>query len=302
MNARKIALIAAVACGIALIMTFGIYKHNQVTHDAAAHSGSHVWQYLAAAKNIGDGDRIGPADLMVINWTSDQPVVGAFAVTDKAKIIGRIASYPVSNGMLITDNYLAGPDSSLGLPHKIPAGFRAFSVRTSEVNDLGGFLYPGVKVDILVAIKGSDKSPSRSLSLVQNVPVLATGKQMSPDPSGKPTTVNVITILVTPDQAQKIALAQEEGSLYFSLRNGGDEEVRDEKPTLLTEISGAGTPPAQAVARRRPLSTEAPFPSAGVPVQTMIGNQVSTQFYRGNLPVSAPTPQRQDAQTNTGVQ
>lgn len=299
MNAKNIAFSAAIACVVALVFTFGIYKHNQSSHDTGAHSAAHAWQYLAAAKDIHDGDRIGPDDVMVVNWSSDQPVPNAYLPVDKAKVIGRVASYPLSNGVLLTENVLGESDSSLGLPHKIPAGFRAFSVRSSEVNDFGGFLYPGSKVDILVSIKAGEKAPARSLSLVQNVIVLATGKQLTPDPAGKPTSVNVITVLVTPEQAQRIALAQEEGVLYFSLRNGGDGELREDKPTLFSEIGGIPAPP---IGKRRPLGLEPPFPPAGTPVVTVFGNQSSTQFFRGNLPVSAPVAPRPEAQNTPGAQ
>jgi pilus assembly protein CpaB len=300
MNLKKIVFATTIACVIALIATFGIYKHNQSSHDAGAHGAGHAWQYLAAAKDIHDGDRIGPEDVMVITWSSDQPVPNAYVPADKAKVIGRVASYALSNGMLLTENLLAESDSSLGLPHKIPSGFRAFSVRSSEVNDFGGFLYPGSKVDILVSIKAADKTPARSLSLVQDVVVLATGKQLTPDPAGKPTSVNVITVLVTPEQAQRIALAQEEGVLYFSLRNGGDGELREDRPTLFSEIGGIPAPPVE---KRRPLESEPPFPPAGTPVVTVFGSQSSTQFFHGNLPVNAPVAPRPEAQnTNSGAQ
>jgi pilus assembly protein CpaB len=296
MNVKKVAFFATIACVLALLATIGLYKHNQSSHDTGVRSASHALQYLAAAKDIHDGDRIGPDDVMVVTWGGDQPVPNAYAPADKGKVVGRLASYPVSNGKLLTEDLLASSDSSLGLTHKIPAGFRAFSVRSTEVNDFGGFLYPGAKVDILVSIKAGDKTPARSLSLVQDVVVLATGKQLTPDPAGKPTSVDVITVLVTPEQAQKIALAQEEGVLYFSLRSGGDEEMREDRPTLFSEIGGTPPPPVE---RRRPLGSEAPFPPAGTPVVTVFGNQSSTQFFRGNLPVNAPVALRPEAQNDT---
>lgn len=295
MNTRKLALFVVIAGAIALIITFGIYKHNQSSHDAYVVS-KHAYQYLAAARDIADGDRIGPDDLIVANWTSDQPVVGAYGADDKAKVIGRIVSYPMSNGMLITEKYLAGPDSSLGLPHKIPPGMRAISIRTDDVSDLGGFLFPGVKVDILAALK--NEGEARSVAIVQNVTVLATGKQMTPDPSGKPTTVSIVTVLVTPEQAGKVALAQQEGALYISLRNGSDDEVLAAKPSLLSDIAGIAAPEKQ-----RPLGANPPFPPPGTAVETILGDSSSTQFFRNNVPVSAgytPAPARQPYSGDAG--
>ncbi len=204
-------------------------------------------------------------------------------------MIGRIVSYPMTNGMIFTESYLAAADSALGLPHKIPNGMRAVSIKTTEVNDLGGFLYPGVRVDVLVAVKGADRTPGRSLALVQNVTVLATGKQLTPDPAGKPTEASVVTVLVTPEQAQKIVLAEEEGAIYFSLRNGGDNEVTDTKPTLLSEIAGIQSSP-QTAEKHESLASEAPFPPVGTPIVTVLGNQSVTQFFAEIFRSTFPPP------------
>lgn len=297
MNVKKATLAVLAAALVALLLTFGIYKHNRSAHDAAVRSASHSWQYLAAARSIGGGERIGPADMMVVNSIGDQPVVGAFGPADKAKVLGRIAAYPMADGMIFTAKYLAPPDSSLGLPHKIPSGMRAFSVKANEVNDLGGFLYPGTKVDVLVALKGGDVKAARSLSLVQDVEVLATGKQLAPDPSGKPIEASVVTVLVTPDEAQEIALAQEEGAIYFSLRNGDDNAVSDDKPTLFSELAGEPAP-----VRRGPLARHSHPQPAGIPVETILGGQSSTQFFRGNLPVSGQSKLHTAAQSKSGVE
>lgn len=297
MNVKKATLAVLIAALVALLLTFGIYRHNRAAHDSAVRSAPHSWKYLAAARNIGSGERVSPADVMVVDSIGDQPVVGAFGATDEAKVLGRIVAYPMADGMVFTSKYLAPPDSSLGLPHKIPSGMRAFSVKTNEVNDLGGFLYPGTKVDVLVALKGGSANAARSLSLVQDVEVLATGKQLAPDPSGKPIEASVVTVLVTPEDAQKIALAQEEGAIYFSLRNGEDNAVSHDKPTLFSELVGV---PAQS--RRGPFAHLSHPQSAGVPVETILGGQSSTQFFRGNLPVDGRAKLHATAQSKSGVE
>lgn len=288
MNLRRLALGTIVAGFCALLITVGVYKHNQHAHDAYVQN-KHAFQYLAASRDIGDGSRVGPDDVMIVDWTSDQPVSGAFSEADKAKVLGRIVSYPVSNGMLLTEKYLAGPDSSLGLPHKIPVGMRAISIKTDDVNDLGGFLFPGAKVDILAALKSGANFAARSVVIVQDVSVLATGKQLTPDPEGKPTTVSIVTVLVTPEQAQKIALVQQESSISVSLRNGGDEQMVANKPALFTEISGEPTSP---ITEKRP-PTRPDKPVDGTTVETDLGGKVTRQLFRNNVPVSvnyAPTP------------
>jgi pilus assembly protein CpaB len=209
--------------------------------------------------------------------------------------------------MVFTGSYLASADSAMGLPHKIPDGMRAISVKTTDVNDLGGFLYPGVRVDVLLAVKGAEKTSSRSLVLVQNVTVLATGKQLTPDPSGKPTEASIVTVLVTPDQAQRIVLAEEGGTIYFSLRNGGDNDMTEQKPTLFSEISGVpSAPPPAPVVKHKTLASGAPFPPTGTSVVTVLGSQSYTQMFRGNLPVNpsqyAPLAPRSESQNTPGAQ
>jgi len=295
MNTRRLALGAIIAGLFALVVTFGVYKHNQQSHDAYVQN-KHAFQYLAAAKDISDGSRIGPDDVMVVNWTSDQPVSGAFGVADEAHVYGRIVAYPVSNGMLLTGKFLAGPDSSVGLPHKIPVGMRAISIKTDDVNDLGGFLFPGAKVDILAAIKNGANGIARSVVIVQNVGVLATDKQMFPDPEGKPTVASIVTVLVTPAQAQKIALAQQESSLYVSLRNGEDKEIVANNPALFSEIAGISQSP---VTKSRPPShSEKPFDATTV--ETILGGKATTMVFRGNVPVSANNSPAPADQPNTG--
>jgi hypothetical protein len=108
-------------------------------------------------------------------------------------------------------------------------------------------------------------------------------------------------VLVTPEQAQKIVLAEEEGAIYFSLRNGGDNEVTDTKPTLLSEIAGIQSSP-QTAEKHESLASEAPFPPVGTPIVTVLGNQSVTQFFRGNLPVNVPAALRPGVQNNSGVE
>ncbi len=303
LNTKTALIFILVAAFVALILMVGVYKHNQASHEAGDHNASQRQQYLVASKDIADGERITSADVTLVTWAGSSPIVGAFGPADKARVIGRIASYPLANGMVFTESYLAKPDSSMGLPHKIPDGMRAFSVKTDEVNDLGGFLYPGTKVDLLVAVKSNDKNTARSLSLVQDVEVLATDKQLSPDPSGKPTEARVVTVLVTPDQAQKIALAEQEGAIYFSLRNGSDNDVADVRPTIFSEIGGVPAP--EAPEKRKPLATVTAFQPAGTAVETILGTQSSTQLFHGNIPGGAPpaAPQpARDAQKNSGAE
>jgi pilus assembly protein CpaB len=128
---------------------------------------------------------------------------------------------------------------------------RATSVRSNEVMDLGGFLSPGSHVDVLVTLRPEGNgSTAVTRTVLQNVQVLATGTKTDPDPNGKPETVSVVTLLVTPEQSEKLALAQAEtqnqGSIHFVLRNGGDRATPETAPVDMAELAGVPKKPAQA--------------------------------------------------------
>lgn len=291
MNTKMIAVLALGAGLIVLVVTFGLYKHNRAK-EAAYVASRHAYEYLAASDDIAQGAKIAAKDLTQISWVSDKPVTGAYSSTNESALIGRVAAYPIPHGMLVLDKFLAAAGSSLSLPNKVPDGMRAIAIKTSPVNDMGGFLFPGAKVDILADIKGpGTNAEAKSYDIAQNITVLATGKQLTPDPSGKPVTVDIVTVLVTPVQAQKLALAQQEGSIYFTLRNGGDTADLTTKPTTLSEITGGSAP------RPRPhfsLASVPPLRPVGTPVQTILGGHTVTQYFHGGLPVN-PIPLQSSA-------
>jgi pilus assembly protein CpaB len=294
-NIRKFAIVTVVAGIVGLLVAFGTYRKNQLAHDAYIRS-QHLFRYVAASKPIQAGQKITDDDLMIVNWTSDQPVVGAFLEKEKSKLIDRVAIYPIADGMVITEKYLAGPDSFLGLAQKIPTGMRAVAIKTDEVSDLGGFLFPGSKVDIMAVLHAVANRDPRTVNVAQNVPVIATGKQMTPDPSGKATAVTVVTVLVNPSDAQKIALAQQQGSIYFALRNGADQSVNGDKSSdfSLASDTQVSTQPAKRnrstrTMGRKHLGAIPEFPSPPSTVVTILGDQTQiSQQFRGGLPVAPP--------------
>lgn len=290
-NVRKFAIVTVVAGIIGLVVAYGTYRKNERAHDAYIRS-QHLFRYMAASKKIEAGQKISADDLMTVNWTSDQPVVGAFLDNQKSNLVGRVAIFPISDGMVITEKFLAGPESFLGLAQKIPTGMRAVAIKTDEVSDLGGFLFPGSKVDIMAVLHAVSNRDPRTVTVAQDVPVIATGKEMTPDPSGKARQVTVVTVLVDPPDAQKIALAQQQGSIYFALRNGADQGVVADKSSDLSELIGSPAPVAVTRNRtpramgRKHLSGRPAFPSPGTTVVTILGDQQQySQQFRGGLPI-----------------
>jgi pilus assembly protein CpaB len=148
---------------------------------------------------------------------------------------------------------------------------RATSIRTNEVMNVAGFLFPGSHVDVLVTMRAENGVGNVTRTVLQNVQVLATGTKMDPDPNGKPENVSVVTLLVDPPQSEKLALAQTQGTIHFVLRNGGDSAIPNTAPVDTAELSGV--PKKVAKAHTKTIIPKIPEPTTFT-VETLVGGKV----------------------------
>src|SRR5437764_7767585 len=127
--------------------------------------------------------------------------------------------------------------AGIGLAGKIPEGMRAVAVRSNEIVGVAGFLYPGSRVDLLMTFTppGGSNIPITQ-TVLQNAEVLTAGQTIEPDPQGKPQPVNVVTLLLNPEDSQKLLLTSSQGSIQFVLRSGVDQKQTDLTPTRLDEL------------------------------------------------------------------
>src|SRR5271165_785794 len=265
MNPRRLVIALLIALLLSGGMTFFISR--KVANRSTARP--QTLRYVAASRAIQSGEVLKPDNLSLVDWPETVPVQGGFKKPDE--LVGRSVIYPVAGGQPILDTYLAAPGSGIGLTVKIPEGMRATSVRSDEVVGVAGFLFPGSHVDVLVTLH-SDKTMTQATQIVlQDVEVLTTGQNIEPDPQGKAQAANVVTLLLTPQDAQKLVLAASQGSVQFVLRNGADRGHVKPVPVGIAALSGQGTP--QAVARR---ATEARSNNEGYVVETIIGDKHST--------------------------
>jgi pilus assembly protein CpaB len=209
--------------------------------------------------------------LKTVNWPASFPLNGAFLKPQD--LVGRSLLYPLAAGEPILDRDLTIP--GMGLTVKIPDGMRAVALRSNEVVGVAGFLFPGSHVDVLVTYR-SDASPEPSTATVlQDAEVLAAGNQVEPNPDGRPATVNVVTLLVKPNDAERVVLASAQGTIHFVLRNGADKDQVVDTPVALSQlIPGVAVKPATVSQARRPRKTAQPYV-----VETVLGNkQIATSF------------------------
>jgi pilus assembly protein CpaB len=198
-----------------------------------------VVQLVAAARDLPAGVGLKSEDLRLIDWPADAPLPDSLSSMEK--IVGRPLIYPLGEKEPVLERDLAVPGSGLGLSVKIPAGMRATSVRSNEIVGVAGFLYPGSHVDVLATFVAPGNPSPVTQTILQNVTVLTAGEQVEPDPQGKPQTVNVVTLLLSPKDSQDLLLASTQGSIQFVLRNGADQGKDRVLPTRLDQLGAPVT-------------------------------------------------------------
>lgn len=236
-------------------------------------------KYYAPAHSLQAGEILKAEDVVLVDWPANQPIAGAF--TKPQELVGRTLIYPMDQGQPFTQKLLTPVGSGIGLAGRIPDGMRAIALRSDEVVGVAGFLMPDSHVDVLATVH-TDKNPDpTTFIVVQNAEVLAAGHQVQPDPEGKPATVTVVTLLLSPADAERAVLASLQGTIHFVLRSGSDA-VKSQEPSVdLTElIAGhtiaaprAATPVAHAAAKQPPAVKE-------FVVDTIAGDKQTSETFK----------------------
>lgn len=245
MNRRNrhilIVCIAVVTAGLA---SFGVYRAvTQIPVREVEVASAYV---VVAARPLPPGVRLAATDVRLAAWPAKSPVRGSYARLDDVVNRGLLASV-VENEPLI-ESKLAKAEAGAGLPPAIPPGMRAMAVKVDDVIGVAGFIDQGTRVDLVVTIRKQGDSTSRTV--VSNVEVLTAGTRYEQERArtGTPRTgttraettslqpaAAVVTLLVTPRDAERIALAQAEGQIMLVLRNPLDQE-----PTNTPGVHTAG--------------------------------------------------------------
>ncbi len=250
MQQRRLLLIGVLALVVAGVLTVTAYR-ALVSHAMAGTQ--KMTKIVVAAKDLPVGVMLGESDVKVIDYPAAN--VPQNALTDPAKASGRGVVVAMSASEPVLENKLAEEKAGAGLPAMIPRNMRAVSVQVNEVIAVAGFVIPGTRVDVIVTGTPDTRSaPSGAVTstVLENVEVLAAGQQIQPNAEGKPEKVPVITLLVTPDDAQKLTLAAAEGKIQLSLRNPLDGDKPTPGPVRNAALYGVAgpTPNPEAQVRR----------------------------------------------------
>jgi pilus assembly protein CpaB len=208
-----------------------------------------------------------PGDVKLVAWPASSPVPGAYSTVEEVTNRGLIA--PVEENEPLTASKLASLEAGAGLPPTITAGMRAISVKVNEVIGVAGFVVPGTHVDVVVTLARNEDSLSRIV--VSNVQVLTAGTRYDQGQAkdGKPIPSTVVTLLVMPEDAERIALASAEGQIMLTLRNPLDTTPTATNGTRLASLMGKPEPPpatkvvqgVRRVVQPPPPATPPPAPS-----------------------------------------
>jgi pilus assembly protein CpaB len=285
MNRRFLAVLGLSAL-LALVVSAIFY---QITTSASGPRRAKVEtkNIVVATNPLGLGAVVQTSDLKVVPWPAAHMPPGAFEKIDE--IVERVAVSNILPEEPVLEGKLAARGSGLGLSGIIPPGQRAVSVRVNDVISVAGFVLPGSRVDVMVTGVprgvGGEAGPV-TRTVLSNIQVLSAGKNLQPDTKGQPENVAVVTLLVTPEQAEVLTLAASEGRIQLALRNNTDGEKTGGGGVRAVEIFSGPVKPAPPRPARRaatpgptPVVAAAPPPPPPPPqIELIRGDRKTTEI------------------------
>jgi pilus assembly protein CpaB len=247
MQARRVLI--ALITAVIISGLFTLWLGSRMAHARSKTTGN--LHYVAPAKSLEAGEVLTADSVKVVDWPSNLPLQGSFTRTED--VVGKSMLYPVEAGEPILTRQLAAAGS--GLSGRIPDGMRAISLKSNEVVGVAGYLLPGTRVDVLVTVHSATSQEPITSTVLQDAQVLTAGQKMQPDPDGKASRVDVVTLLVSPEDAESVVLASTQGTVHFLLRNGTDHVRAVREPARISQFAmsqaapPAPAPPAMTTAR-----------------------------------------------------
>ncbi len=263
MNRTRLLLIGFVALALGAIVSYSVYRTLQTKSGGDASPGVEV---VVAANDIPVGAKVGESDVKTVRYSAADLPANAFHL--KTSVVGRGAILPIAKGEFFLPTKLAGENAGAGMPSLIPPGMRAISVRVNEVIGVAGFVVPGTRVDVLLTGNPSGAPEQQTTTVLENVAVIATGQKLERNTAGEPLVTPVITLLVSPDDAQKLTLATTQGKIQLALRNPLDTK-QQELASVNTGSLYKGVPMPVHVAASphptKPIKRTTPVPVTALP-------------------------------------
>ncbi len=270
---RRFLTVLGVSLVFALVVSSVFYQMTARSSNVKKAEATDQKDLVVATRPLGVGWMIKPADVKLVKMPSDGFPKGAFSkvedVLDRPVVSNVLLDEPILEGRL------AAKGSGLGLAPTIPVGMRAVTVRVNDVAGVAGFVLPGMKVDVLVTGHPPNGDGTMTTTCLQNMLVLSAGQTMTPDSRGQTIQAPTVTLLVDPEQAETLTLANSEGRIQLVLRNSSDQTIEKTSGRFVSELYGTQRKAAPAKAEAAPKPRPRPVEMAKAPAPP---------------PVAAPAP------------
>jgi pilus assembly protein CpaB len=273
MNRTRLIFIGFAALALGLLAAGWAYRDLE-QRSGAAHAS--MQEVAVAAAEIPVGERIQDKDVRIVQMPVDAIPPNAFG--SKKRLIGRGAVLPIAQGeFFIAGKNLAAENGGSGLPSMIPAGMRAVSVRVTDSSAVGGFIQPRSRVDVLMT-GTSASGEAQTMTVLRNVEVLANGTRLDRNSPGSDSQNSpLITLLVSPDDAEKLALAMAHGRIQLALRNPLDTSQNEVAAVGIHSLypGAKSAAPATVTHSRQKAATVTQTPTApsAYPVEVIKGDK-----------------------------
>lgn len=221
---------------------------------------------VVAASDLSIGVELTTDHVRIIQWPAN--AVPQDVISDPKEVVGRGLIMPVIQNEPILPMKLASKEAGAGLPPAIPPGLRALSVRVNEIIGVAGYVVPGTRVDVVALVSPTNQQQDMTSKVIlTNVQVLAAGTKLEQDVEGKkPMAVTVVTLLVNPDESERLTLAANEGKIQLALRNPLDNAQTVTQGVRPAMLLGSAPPVRRAANPNQPQrSTPTPQVVASLP-------------------------------------
>jgi len=256
MAERRYTVLLYTAVLTAVVATFGVYRVLQSTR---AKSQAATRPVVVASKDLPEGTSLSASNLETKPWPVSTIPAGAYPRPDS--LIGRVTRVAVYKGEAMLPGRLAPAGTGPGLEVKITPGKRAMALKINDVAGISGLIQPNSRVDVVVSMKKSDATSAPvSKVFMQDMRVLSMGTTVDRDVDGKPITATTAALEVTPEQAERLAVATNEGSIQLVLRAFGDPDTVNTTGAYARDVIGRRTAVEDAPPKPKRVVVERPAP------------------------------------------
>jgi pilus assembly protein CpaB len=287
MAERRYSVVFYAAIVVAAAATYGVYRLLQHNRESARIATVPV---VVSLVDLPEGSTIERNMITANPWPVPTIPAGAFSAPDS--VVGRVTRVAVFKGEPIVPGRLAPVGTGPGLEVKITPGKRAMALRINDVAGISGFIQPNSRVDVMVTLTNTKDGKAQQVAklFMENMRVLSVGHEVQRDAQGKPSNAATATIEVTPEEAERLAVAASQGSIQLVLRGYGDPDSIDTKGAtshdVLSQLRLDQPTPVRTASRpaprpRRPAPEPEPPPPVVVEAPPKRPDSLVVKIYRG---------------------